>query len=52
MNKWDYITKIKELSTIYNDRLLQLMDYYNKDNLQKITYAEAKEFWEKLNMEQ
>ena len=48
MNKWDYIKLISTLSDLYGNKLLEMLDYYNKDNLQDITLEEAKEFYEKL----
>jgi len=48
MNKDDYIKLISSNSNRYGDKLLLLMDKYNKSNLRDITLAEAKEFWEKL----
>ncbi len=51
MNKDDYIKLISSNSNRYGDKLLLLMDKYNKSNLRDITLAEAKEFWEKLKNE-
>ncbi len=51
MNKDDYIKLISSNSSRYGDKLLLLMDKYNKSNLRDITLAEAKEFWEKLKNE-
>ncbi len=47
----NYIKKISELSDRYGDKLLELMDKYNKNNLREITLEEAKEFWEALEKE-
>ena len=49
MGKWDYIKQIGKVSNKRGDKLLEMMDLYNKPNLQEITYYEAKKFWEKLN---
>lgn len=51
MNKDDYIKLISSNSNRYGDKLLLLMDKYNKSNLRDITSTEAKEFWEKLKNE-
>jgi len=48
MSKWNYIEKISAKSDKYGDKLLLLMDKYNKNNLRDITLEEAKEFWEEL----
>lgn len=48
MSKWNYIEKISVESDKYGDKLLELMDKYNKSNLRDITLDEAKEFWEAL----
>lgn len=50
-DKWDYIKKISAKSSRYGDKLLELMDKYDKPNLKKITFEEAKEFWEELEKE-
>ncbi len=46
MNKWDYIEKIRKASTNYKDTLLDLLDLYNKSNLQEITLEEARTYYE------
>lgn len=51
MSKWNYIKKISATSDKYGDKLLLLMDKYNKSNLRDITLEEAKEFWEMLKKE-
>ncbi len=51
MNKWNYIEKISAVSDRYGDKLVLLMDKYNKNNLNEITFEEAKEFWEELENE-
>lgn len=43
-----YISKISELSNRYGDKLIILMDRYNKVNLGEITLKEAKDFYEDL----
>ena len=48
MSKDDYIKLISANSDRYGDKLLLLMDKYNKNNLRDITLEEAKEFWEEL----
>lgn len=50
MDKWEYIKIISRFSNKYTDKLLEMLDYYNKNNLQQITFEEAKEFCEKLNI--
>ena len=47
MNKWNYIEKISAVSDRYGDKLVLLMDKYNKNNLRDITLEEAKEFYKK-----
>ena len=44
----DYLTEISRMSNRYSDKLMDLMNTYNKPNLASITYDEAKEFYEKL----
>ncbi len=51
MSKDDYIKLISANSDRYGDKLLLLMDKYNKLNLMEITLEEAKEFWEELEKE-
>ena len=51
MDKWNYIEKISAVSDKYGDKLVLLMDKYNKNNLRDITLEEAKEFWEALENE-
>ena len=48
MNKWDYIKFISNLSDLYGNKLLEMLDSYNKDNLQDITLEEAKDFYLKM----
>lgn len=48
MRKWNFIEKISAESDEYGDKLVELMDKYNVNNLQEITYEQAKEFWDKL----
>lgn len=48
MSKDDYIKLISSNSNKYGDKLVLLMDKYNKNNLRDITLEEAKEFWESL----
>ena len=51
MSKDDYIKLISSNSSRYGDKLLLLMEKYNKSNLKDITLDEAKEFWEELENE-
>jgi len=51
MSKDDYIKLISSNSDRYGDKLVLLMDKYNKSNLRDITLDEAKEFWEELEKE-
>ena len=51
MSKDDYIKLISSNSDRYGDKLVLLMDKYNKNNLRDITLEEAKEFWEELENE-
>lgn len=51
MSKDKYIAMISAKSSRYGDKLLELMDKYNKSNLRDITLEEAKEFWEALENE-
>jgi len=51
MSKDDYIKLISSNSDRYGDKLVLLMDKYNKNNLRDITLDEAKEFWEALEKE-
>lgn len=50
MKKDDYIRLISSNSNKYGDKLLLLMDKYNKNNLRDITLEEVKEFWEGMNI--
>lgn len=50
MSKDDYIKLISSNSNKYGDKLLELMDKYNKNNLMDITLEEAKSFWEGMNI--
>ena len=47
MSKDDYIKLISSNSDRYGDKLVLLMDKYNKNNLRDITLEEAKEFYKK-----
>ena len=51
MKKWEYIKLLSDISDRYGDKLLLLLEQYNKNNLQEITFEEAKEFYEKLIIE-
>lgn len=51
MNKDKYIEMISAKSNRYGDKLLALMERYNKNSLREITLEEAKEFWEELENE-
>lgn len=48
MDKWDYISKIRNYPSNEIELLLDLMDVCNKTNLRDITYEEAKEYYENL----
>ena len=48
MNKWNYIKKISKLSNRYGDKLLELMDRYNVNNLREITEEQAKEYYKEI----
>ena len=48
MGKWEYIKLLSDISDRYGDKLLLLLKRYNKNNLQEITFKEAKEFCEKI----
>ena len=50
MGKWEYIKLLSDISDRYGDKLLLLLERYNKNNLQEITFEEAKEFYEKLTI--
>jgi len=50
MSKDDYIKLISSNSDRYGDKLVLLMDKYNKNNLRDITLEEAKSFWEGMNI--
>ena len=45
MDKWYYITKISKASDFYGDKLIDMLEYYNKYGLKDITYKEAKDYW-------
>lgn len=48
MDKWDYIGLISKRDNRYGYLILELMEKYNRCNLQEITYDEAKEFYEEI----
>lgn len=48
MDKWYYIEILSKMSNRSGDKLLGLMNSYNKNNLNDITYEEAKEYYEEL----
>lgn len=48
MDKWDYVRKISNMSNRYGDKLINMLNTYNKMNLQEITCEEAKEYY--INM--
>lgn len=45
MNKWYYIAKISKASDFYGDKLIEMLEYYDKYGLKDITYKEAKDYW-------
>ena len=51
MGKWEYIKLLSDISDRYGDKLLLLLERYSKNNLQEITFEEAKEFYENLIIE-
>lgn len=49
MNEKDnYLSMISDASNRFGDKLLQLMEVYNKHCLKDITLDEAKEYYEKF----
>lgn len=44
MKKSDYIEKISKASNRYGDKLIELMDKYNRINLCEVTIEERKSF--------
>lgn len=46
--KWTYIEKISKKSDKYGDRLIEMMELYNRENLCEITLEEVMEFYEKI----
>ena len=50
MGKLEYIKLLSDISDRYGDKLLLLLERYNKNNLQEITFEEVKEFYEKLTI--
>lgn len=48
MDKWDYIGLLSKQSDKYGSLLLDLMEKYNRNNLQEVTEQEVKEFYEVL----
>ena len=48
MDKWGYIEEIGKQSTYYIDLLLDMMDKYNKTNLQELLFEEVVEYYENL----
>ena len=51
MNKWFYIKLIGKLSDKHGDKLLDMLNQYNKYGLKDLTYQEVKDYWEKMNKE-
>ena len=49
MDKWNYIKLVSKFSDNYGNELINMMEKYNKTNLQQITYEEAKKYYEQLN---
>lgn len=48
MGKWSYIKKISKISDQYGNKLIAMMEKYNKQNLREVTCEEVKEYYEKL----
>lgn len=49
MDKWFYIKLISKLSDKHGNKLLDMLNKYNKYGLKDLTYQEAKAYWEQLN---
>ena len=52
MDKWDYISLISKQSDKYGDLLLELMEKYNRYNLQEVTMQEVMEFYNELEIKE
>lgn len=50
METCDYIQMISKLSDRYGSELINMMEKYKKQNLCEITFDEAKEYYEKLQV--
>lgn len=48
MTKLEYIRTISSMSNRRGDKLIDMMDKYNRRCLDDITYDEAKEYYEEL----
>ena len=48
MEKIDYIRAISSMSNRRGDKLIDMMDKYNRRCLDDVTYDEAKEYYEEL----
>lgn len=50
-DKDDYIRKISAMSDRYGNLLITLMERYGRMNLQEVTEAEAREFYDEIRKE-
>ena len=50
MDKDIYIQMISQLSDQYGNELVKMMNQYNKFSLRDITFHEAKEYYEQLQL--
>lgn len=48
MGKWNYIAKISEILGVNNNFTIDLLNRYDKPNVQEITEQEAKEYYEEI----
>ena len=48
MKKIDYIRAISSISNRRGDKLVDMMDKYNRRRLDDVTYEEAKKYYEEL----
>ena len=48
MGKWNYIAKISEILGVNNNFTIDLLNRYDKPNVQELTEQEAKEYYEEI----
>lgn len=48
MGKWNYIAKISEILGVNTHFTIDLLNRYDKPNVQEITEQEAKEYYEEI----